>query len=161
MEDIKQKSSKILYYIVIVFLALIILNTLTSKSDKLFNIFGYRTYTVLSGSMEPEFYPGDMVVVKHKNKTDIKLNDIVTFVDNEGVVVTHRIIEESSGGYITKGDNNNIDDADILQKNNIIGEVKFHIPKLGYINNFLSDPKIIAIEMIALAIFIFIYYKEA
>ena len=161
MEDIKQKSSKILYYIVIVFLALIILNTLTSKSDKLFNIFGYRTYTVLSGSMEPEFYPGDMVVVKHKNKTDIKLNDIVTFVDNEGVIVTHRIIEESSGGYITKGDNNNIDDADILQKNNIIGEVKFHIPKLGYINNFLSDPKIIAIEMIALAIFIFIYYKEA
>ncbi|MGL5756456.1 MAG: signal peptidase I [Paraclostridium sp.] len=161
MEDIKQKSSKILYYIVIVFLALIILNTLTSKSDKLFNIFGYRTYTVLSGSMEPEFYPGDMVVVKHKNKTDIELNDIVTFVDNEGVVVTHRIIEKSSGGYITKGDNNNIDDADILQKNNIIGEVKFHIPKLGYINNFLSDPKIIAIEMIALAIFIFIYYKEA
>ena len=110
--------------------------------------------------MEPKFYPGDIVITKHKNKTDIKLNDIVTYKDSKGVVITHRIIKETPEGYITKGDNNNVEDAEILTKDNIIGEVKFSIPKIGYIMNFLSKPMVVAVEMFLLAGFIFFYYKD-
>lgn len=138
----------------------LVLNIMTTKSDKLFEIIGYRSYTVLSGSMEPEFYPGDMVITKHKRKTDIKVNDIVTFKDNDGIIITHRIIKETPEGYITKGDNNNVEDADILTEENIIGEVKFSIPKLGYLNDFLSKPMVIAVEMILLAGFIFFSYRD-
>ena len=91
------------------------------------------------------------MITKHKNKTDINVNDIVTYKDNDGVVITHRVIEETPEGYITKGDNNNVEDADILTKENIIGEVKFSIPKVGYIISFLSKPIVIAVEMFLLA----------
>ena len=162
-EQIEKKKiniSSILNIAVIGLFIILALNLMTTKSDKLFELIGYRSYTVLSGSMEPEFYPGDIVIAKHKNETDIKVNDIVTYRDNDGVIITHRIIEETPDGYITKGDNNNVEDADILTKENIIGEVKFSIPKIGYVMDFLSKPMVIAAEMILLAVFIFFYYKD-
>lgn len=156
----KFDKSKILNIVVTCIVVLLVLNLITTKSDKMFKLIGFRSYTVLSGSMEPKFYPGDMVITQHKEKADIKVNDIVTYKDNEGVIITHRIIEETDEGYITKGDNNNVNDADILKEENIIGEVKFSIPKVGYVMNLLSNPKAIAIEMIFLAVFIFFYYKD-
>ncbi|MDU4935798.1 MAG: signal peptidase I [Peptostreptococcaceae bacterium] len=159
-EKKKINISKILNIIVPALLIILALNLITTKSDKLFEIIGFRSYTVLSGSMEPKFYPGDMVITQHKNKADIQINDVVTFRDNEGVIITHRIMEKTPEGYITKGDNNNVEDADILTEDNIIGEVKFSIPKIGYIMNFLSKPMVVAVEMILLAGFIFFYYKD-
>lgn len=156
----KFDKSKILNIVVTCIVVLLALNLITTKSDKMFKLIGFRSYTVLSGSMEPEFYPGDMVITQHKGKADIKVNDIVTYRDNEGVIITHRIVEETDEGYITKGDNNNVNDAEVLKEENIIGEVKFSIPKIGYVMNLLSDPKAIAIEMILLAVFIFFYYKD-
>lgn len=160
IEKKKINISKILNIAVPILFIILVLNIMTTKSDKLFEIIGYRSYTVLSGSMEPKFYPGDIVITKHKNKTDIQVNDIVTYRDNDGIIITHRIIEETPEGYITKGDNNNVEDADILTKENIIGEVKFSIPKIGYVMDFLSKPMVIAAEMILLAVFIFFYYKD-
>lgn len=160
VEKKKINLSKISNIVIPMLFIVLILNLMTTKSDKLFEIIGYRSYTVLSGSMEPEFYPGDMVITQHKNKADIQINDVVTFRDNEGVIITHRIMEKTPEGYITKGDNNNVEDADILTEDNIIGEVKFSIPKIGYIMNFLSKPMVVAVEMILLAGFIFFYYKD-
>lgn len=165
MESDKMKESriniwKVFNVIIPIILIILGLNLMTTKSDKLYEIIGVRSYTVLSGSMEPEFYPGDLVVIQHKNKTDIKLNDIVTFRDKEGIIITHRIIEKTPEGYITKGDNNNVEDSERITDNNIIGKVKFSIPKVGYIMDFLSKPMIIAVEMILLSVFIFFYYKD-
>ncbi|WP_338561209.1 signal peptidase I [Paraclostridium sordellii] len=156
----KFDKSKILNIIIACIVVLLALNLITTKSDEIFRLIGYRSYTVLSGSMEPKFYPGDMIITKHKDKVDIKINDIVTYRDNDGVIITHRIIEETDEGYITKGDNNNVKDAGILKEENIIGKVKFSIPKIGYVMNLLSDSKVVAIEMVILAIFIFFYYKD-
>ena len=160
VEKKKIDLSKILNIAVPIIFIILALNIITTKSDKLFEIIGFRSYTVLSGSMEPKFYPGDMVITQHKNKADIQINDVVTFRDNEGVIITHRIMEKTPEGYITKGDNNNVEDADILTEDNIIGEVKFSIPKIGYVMNFLSKPMVVAVEMILLAGFIFFYYKD-
>ena len=159
-EKNKSKLWKIFDVVIVGLFIILALNLITTKSDKLFESIGYRTYTVLSGSMEPEFYPGDIVVVKHKDKTDIKLNDIVTYKDSDGVIITHRIIKETPQGYITKGDNNNTEDADILTKDNIIGEVKFSIPKVGYLISFLSKPMVIAGLMVLLAVVIVINSKD-
>ncbi|WP_373600100.1 signal peptidase I [Paraclostridium bifermentans] len=156
----KFDKSKIVNIVVIFIVGILALNLMTTKSDKLFKLIGFRSYTVLSGSMEPEFYPGDLVIAQHKDKADIKVNDIVTYRDNEGIIITHRIIEKTNEGYITKGDNNNVKDADILKDQDIIGEVKFSIPKVGYVMNFLSNPKVVAIEMVLLAVFIFFYYRD-
>ncbi|MGL6106251.1 signal peptidase I [Romboutsia sp.] len=154
------KPSTILNTILAITLTILVLNMLTTKSDKIFKIIGYRTYTVLSGSMEPEVYPGDTVVIKHTNKTDIQVNDVVTYTDDEGVVITHRIIEQTDEGYITKGDNNNVQDSDIITSKDIIGKVVFSIPKAGFVIQFLSQKWVITVEMILLGIFIIIYSKN-
>ncbi len=163
IENIKKSQfniSKILNLVVPILFTILALNLMTTKSNKLFEVIGFRSYTVLSGSMEPEFYPGDMIITKHKNKTDIEVNDIVTYRDNDGMIITHRIIKKTSDGYITKGDNNNTEDTNIVTLENIIGEVKFSIPKFGYLINFLSKPLIITIEMFLLACFILFYYRN-
>ncbi|MDB8804730.1 signal peptidase I [Romboutsia sp. 1001216sp1] len=158
-QDIKPKIGKFLYYFFMVFAIIMLLNALTSRSDKMFNLIGFRTYTVLSGSMEPEFYPGDLVVTINKNKVDIEKEDIITFVDN-GEIVTHRVMEITNEGYKTKGDNNDVYDPDIIKKDNVIGEVKFSIPKMGYVAQFLSNPMVIAAEMFLLALFIIIINRD-
>ncbi|WP_455537593.1 signal peptidase I [Terrisporobacter sp.] len=156
----KKQIHTVLNILVPILLIILALNLMTTKSDKLFETIGYRSYTVLSGSMEPEFYPGDIVITKHKTKTNLNVDDIITFRDKYGVIITHRIIEETPEGYITKGDNNNVEDSEIITEDNIIGEVKFSIPKVGYVIDFLSKPMVIAAEMILLAGFIFFYYKD-
>lgn len=160
IEKNKNNISKTLNIAIPILFIILALNLMTTKSEKLFEIIGYRSYTVLSGSMEPEFYPGDLVITKYINKTDININDIVTFRDKDGVIITHRIVKETPEGYITKGDNNNVEDSEIITENNIIGKVQFSIPKIGYVMDFLSKPMVISAEMILLAGFIFFYYKD-
>lgn len=156
----KFNKTKIINFIVVAIFLVLGLNLLTTKSEKMFEIVGYKTYTVLSGSMEPTFKPGDLIITKNKNRCDIKVEDIATFNDAKGTVITHRIVEESNEGYVTKGDNNKVEDKDIINEENIIGKVVFHIPKLGFAINFLSNPIVVAIEMILLSLFIFYYFKE-
>lgn len=143
---------KILERTLFVVLLIIILNILVNKSDKLFDIVGFRTYTVLSGSMEPEFYPGDLLLIKNKNKTDINLNDIITFKDKDGTIVTHRIIAFDEKGFVTKGDNNNVEDLGIVKNTDIIGKLQCNIPNLGYVVNFFASPMFLSFSLISLAI---------
>ena len=56
-------------------------------------IMGYRVYTVITGSMEPELSVGDMLYVKPVDPSTIKVGDDITFVLNEDLVVaTHRVV---------------------------------------------------------------------
>lgn len=98
--------------------------------------FGYGSAVVLSGSMEPEFSKGDLIVVKETN--DYKLKDIVVFQDG-GSLVVHRIINIDGETVTTKGDANNSPDEPI-ELSSIKGRVLFHIPFVGNIAGFLKTP---------------------
>lgn len=132
-------------------------------------IMGYHVYTVLSGSMEPEYMVGDLLYVKHvdsrdfsdiKDKTELekakqekinkilaliedgslKVKDPITFMLNETTVATHRIVEIDIENYkfITQGDaNETTEEVHFL---NLVGEVSFSIPKLGYVSDFIQNP---------------------
>lgn len=101
-------------------------------------VLGYSQYIVTSGSMEPEFSAGDMVLVK--SEESYSLGDIVTFVDAEGSVVTHRITGSVEGMFITKGDANNVEDSDLLAPENIIGRLQLVLPGVGSAMLFLRTP---------------------
>lgn len=161
MEKIEKKikSSNILYYTVVSLFIIIVAISVSSKSQTAFNIIGYRAYTVLSGSMEPTYYPGDLVIVKNKNRAKLEEKDVITFID-DNEIVTHRIIEKTTEGYKTKGDNNDVEDVKMLKDKDIIGEVSFKIPKAGYIIQFLSKPGVVAIELMLLGIFILLYNRD-
>ena len=62
-----------------------------------------------------------------------------------GIIVTHRIkdvLYDSTTGkysYRTKGDANNTEDFALAEDYNVIGEVIFKIPKLGYVQEILAS----------------------
>lgn len=106
-------------------------------------IIGYQCYTVISGSMEPEYSVGDLIYVKDVDVNTIKVGDPITFILNEDLVVaTHRVvrIDAENQRFYTKGDANQIEDSEPVHFNNVIGIPQFAIPKLGYVSDFIQNP---------------------
>ena len=108
---------------------------------------GFDVYTVLSGSMEPEFMTGSIIYVKEVDPDELKEKDIITFEISGGTVATHRIIElvpdEQNPEIIrfrTKGDNNDVEDGGLIDKSQVIGSPVFNIPYLGYLAEFIQNP---------------------
>lgn len=109
----------------------------------------YNAYVVLTGSMLPEIVPNDVVITKKKNPEELEVGDIITFISSDtrlsNIIVTHRIKEifhdSTTGKYTfrTKGDANNTVDFALAEDHNIIGEVIFKIPKLGYVQEVLAS----------------------
>jgi len=97
---------------------------------------GAKLYTILTKSMSPTYNIGDIVYVFHTEYDDVKLGDKITyFINSQGTVVTHRVIgkNEEKQEFVTKGDNNKKADICPVKYSNVIGVVKFHIPKIGVI----------------------------
>jgi signal peptidase len=106
-------------------------------------LLGYECYNVISPSMEPEYGVGDLIYVKKVDPTTIKANDVITFIVNEDLVVgTHRVVrvDAENQRFYTKGDANDVEDAEPVHFNNVIGVPQFSIPKLGYVSDFVQNP---------------------
>lgn len=106
-------------------------------------LLGYQVFTVISGSMEPEYSVGDLIYVKPVDVNTIQVGDPITFVLNEDLAVaTHRVIEIDTEKqyFYTKGDVNEIPDAAPVHFNNVIGVPQFSIPLLGYVSDFIQNP---------------------
>ena len=138
----KEKINKILKVIVYPFIILIFSLVIYVgymkyiKHENDINIFGFRTYMVATGSMEPEYSIGDMIIIKETPKEKIKAGDVINDIsENKADTITHRVIEveEKQGQtyYKTKGDNNNSEDPEPINYNQVQGVLVFKISKLG------------------------------
>jgi signal peptidase len=107
-------------------------------------LLGYQVKVVKSGSMEPAIPVSSIVVIAPSEQYGV--GDVVTFgTESTGrIPVTHRIVEvEGSGAartYITKGDANEEADMTPVDPSAIIGSVRFSVPYLGYLIEFLRTP---------------------
>lgn len=92
------------------------------------NVFGYSYFVVATGSMTGTIEINDIIFVKLGNNPEkLDVQDIVTFKDKEGQIITHRIISKSGDNFVTQGDANNVQD-DGINKNQIIGKVMLIVP---------------------------------
>ena len=128
-------------------------------------IFGLAPYTVLSGSMEPEYHVGSLIYVKKTSAGELNINDPITFKTKSGIVVTHRIIDiivdennPTSVSYRTKGDANDTPDGDPVHISNVIGKPVFHIPLLGYAAYYIKTPVGIAISVGVIVLLLFLAF---
>ena len=118
----------------------------------------YNAYVVLTGSMVPEINVKDVVVTKKRKPEELKVGDIITFLSSDtrmsGIIVTHRIkniyYDSTTGKYSfqTKGDANNTEDFTLADDYNVIGEVIFKIPKLGYIQDLLASRGVLIVVVL-------------
>ena len=130
---------------------------------------------VISGSMEPTIYRGDLLVIQGKDPAEIENGTIILY-DSNGLwpnrddieePIVHRIVEKYKNDtdgkwyFITQGDNNSDTDPPdgpggyeiAIPEERIIGVVKTIIPKVGMVKIWMdSTPGLSPIILIGLSI---------
>lgn len=108
-------------------------------------IAGATPYTVLSGSMEPALQLGALVVVKPVEADEVGLGTVITYQLESGKAtsVTHRVVAQGFNGkgqmqFQTQGDANDTPDENWVMPIQIMGELWYSVPYLGYLNNMLT-----------------------
>ncbi|KAJ1880244.1 Signal peptidase complex catalytic subunit [Kickxella alabastrina] len=108
---------------------------------------------VLSGSMEPAYYRGDILFL-HNGYSPIEIGEVVVYkVKEKPIPIVHRVLkvhnDNTSGKQflLTKGDNNNeADDRGIynpgqkwISRDDIIGRVRGFVPYAGMGTIWMND----------------------
>lgn len=157
--DINNRVKKLIFIFLVIILYNIVLLYM-SYIDKFDtpSFYIYKAYIISTESMEPELKKGDAVIIKKVDEEDLKINDIITFKINEEVI-THRIVQINDDGtektYVTKGDNNNVEDNQILVFEDIEGKQVMKIPHLGNVIDVLKNGiVIILVILIALIMYL-------
>eukprot|EP00239_Pterosperma_sp_CCMP1384_P000789 CAMPEP_0197850588 /NCGR_PEP_ID=MMETSP1438-20131217/15774_1 /TAXON_ID=1461541 /ORGANISM="Pterosperma sp., Strain CCMP1384" /LENGTH=173 /DNA_ID=CAMNT_0043463819 /DNA_START=164 /DNA_END=686 /DNA_ORIENTATION=- len=107
---------------------------------------------VLSGSMQPAFYRGDILFL-YLGDAPIRMGEIVVFnVEGRDIPIVHRVIkvhERHKTGHVdilTKGDNNYGDDKVLyasgqewLNRKHIMGRAVGYLPSVGMVTIVMND----------------------
>lgn len=125
---ITKKVLEILIGIILV--GFIVVVCLQRFSDNKISFFDYRMFTVVSGSMEPVYNVGDVLVAKKVEPSTIKVGDDITYEGLSGSfndkVITHRVVrieKDSNNKYVfhTKGIANLVEDLVPVSESQIYG----------------------------------------
>lgn len=118
--------------ITIMVIAFVLVVCLQRFSNNEISIFSYRMFTVVSGSMVPEYEIGDVLISKETDPAKIKVGDDVSYLGKAGTfkdkVVTHRVIKiekDADGKFVfhTKGIANLVADP-VVYEDQLYGVVK-------------------------------------
>lgn len=116
---------------------------------------GWTSLVVTSGSMAPALDPGDVVLVKPVDGASMEPMDIITFVTSDGTLVTHRIVDKGTDSdgtsFVTKGDANEEADGGTVDSRNVVGQVRYSVPHVGYLVAWARTPLGLAVLALGLA----------
>lgn len=133
-------------------------------------LLGVQVYSVISGSMEPEYPVGSLIYVKEVKPSEIQVGDVITFVLSNETPATHRVIaiDKDNQLFYTQGDANYQINEETGEKvymedppvhfNNLIGKPVFKIPALGYIAYYIQHPPGMYIAIAAGAILLILAF---
>lgn len=108
---------------------------------------GATPYTVLTGSMQPTYPPGTLVVVEPVAIDEVAVGDVITYQLESGraAVVTHRVVSVGSGMsgtgervVRTRGDANDTIDREPVREVQLKGRVWYAVPHLGRVGTWFS-----------------------
>lgn len=143
-------ASRVVTILILIFAVAVMLFTVISVNTvgKDADFLGYKPYIVLSDSMKDTFAVGDLSVSVQTDPETLEPGDIITFTSidpsNYGTVITHKIREiteyEGEPAFVTYGTTTGVDDSYPVPFDNVIGEYKFRLPKMGYFFEFLTTP---------------------
>lgn len=157
---------KILYELVMIMCIILILIIVFQKiSDNNKSIGGYRIFRVITGSMEPEYDVGTVVISKEVEPSEIKVGDDIvyygTYGDYNGKIIMHQVVQidkkengelnfHAAGLY-----NTSVEDPEI-GVNQIFGVVKFQSPTLTLLYKLATSiySSFIIISILVLNVFI-------
>ena len=134
-EEIRNFFFVLIYIILIpislfsIFLSLIELG----KNSNVPEVMNYEFYTVVSDSMAPKLKKGDIIIIQKGIKPEkIKEGNIITFKNKYGEIITHRVVKINKSNdylsFITKGDNNEKDDEEVVGPEMLMGRMVYTLP---------------------------------
>ena len=115
-------------------------------SDNKISFFNYRIFTVVTGSMEPKYKIGDILIAKEKDPSEIKIGDAISYMaikdEIRGNVVTHQVVnitKDENGKYLfhSKGLTNLVEDP-VVREEQLYGVVVYKTKILSFIRKIIS-----------------------
>jgi signal peptidase len=105
-------------------------------------LFGYHTYSVDGGSMEPALKRGSVAIAASTSPSALRVGDIIAYRQSpQNPPVLHRIVQITTSedgllGFITQGDQNQTPDAQPVPLHGPGDKVMYTVPYAGYILDF-------------------------
>jgi len=133
---------------IVVFLVLsfVLVVCLQRFSDNKISFLDYRMFTVVTGSMEPKYKIGDVLIAKEKEPSEIKIGDAISYLATKGEiknnVVTHEVVDitkDENGAYLfhSKGIANIVEDP-VVHEDQLYGVVVYKLKLLSFIRKIIS-----------------------
>ncbi len=144
---IVKKIFSVLWWAVVIALALLLLNVLGAKfKGRVPNVLGFSVMQIVSGSMEPTIETGSFILVRKIAPEDVKKGDIISFYSDEsaikGLPNTHKVVDkritEKGIEFVTRGDANPKNDTVTAKGDKLIGVYVTELEFLNEFNSFLN-----------------------
>ncbi|XP_043350195.1 signal peptidase complex catalytic subunit SEC11A isoform X3 [Dermochelys coriacea] len=121
--------------------------------------------------MEPAFYRGDLLFLTNRIEDPIRVGEIVVFrIEGREIPIVHRVlkIHEKQNGdikFLTKGDNNSVDDRGLykqgqhwLEKKDVVGRARGFVPYIGIVTILMNNyPKFKYAVLFLLGLFVLVH----
>lgn len=163
-KEVFSRVMAVISALIFIFGFIIFISVMSASAGKVPSVLGYSFLQIRSGSMEPDYPIGTVIVTKKTNVFDLKVGDIISFYSTaqeiKGQVNTHRIVEvdKTMTGYpvfTTKGDANDFEDSQKVSSINVIGKVVYNIGTVsGSVLSVLRNPKVIFFFIVLPLVFI-------
>lgn len=136
---IKNVIRVIFIVMIVAFLLMVCLQRFSGNKVSLFN---FRMFTVVSGSMEPKYKIGDVLIAREVKASKVKKGDTISYLgtkgDVNGKVITHEVIgikKDSNGNFVfqTQGLANPIADIYPVYENQLYGVVIYKVFILSFV----------------------------
>ena len=133
----------LIFTLLVLYIAFVIYQRVSGNAP----LFGYRVFTVASGSMTPAYNINDVIFVKEVDVDTLKVGDDIAYNGEragfEGLIITHRIIDiekTSDGGrrIFTQGIANENEDPSI-NDDQIIGKVLGKVFIINQLNHAVKS----------------------
>lgn len=156
---------QILIFLCLILTIIIVLQKVTNSNK---TIFGYRIFRVVSGSMEPAYDIGEVVICKETEPEDIKVGDDIVYLgeydEYKGKIIMHEVTK------IDRDENNNINfhakglhSASVedprIKSTQIFGVVKFKSDILTTLYKLAMTPYSSFIIITILVLNVFVSFK--
>uniref|UniRef100_A0A0B6XYQ6 Signal peptidase complex catalytic subunit SEC11 n=1 Tax=Arion vulgaris TaxID=1028688 RepID=A0A0B6XYQ6_9EUPU len=152
LDEVRRMNKRQLYYQVLNFGMIVSSALMIWKGLMVLTGSESPIVVVLSGSMEPAFHRGDLLLLTNYKDEPIRVGEIVVFkIEGRDIPIVHRVLkvhekEDGSVKFLTKGDNNSVDDRGLyakgqlwLEKKDVVGRAKAFLPYAGIVTILMND----------------------
>ncbi len=133
-----------LIFIPVLLINLVLIVKTYTDADHIPSVAGFSPVICLSGSMEPVFSAGDMILIRRADDpAGLEEGDVICYLTGENIAVTHQIVQvtevDGQVRYVTQGAANDTADQLAVSPDQIEGVYTgVHVPKLGALAMFMQ-----------------------